>query len=180
MNRGGVLLAARNRSKCVDLGVLSATHAASPTHQSLAIARSELSAKRFKSKVDRWLQLLLIVVILADIGAIGMIIATEKDALAATIAILLCLLAIVLVVWILLATHYTVDRDLLVVRCGPFWFNVPLASIESVRSSRSLLSSPALSLDRLLIRCGKRRRILVSPDDKAGFLKAIGQDLGEE
>jgi hypothetical protein len=31
-----------------------------------------------------------------------------------------------------------------------------------------------------LIRYGKRRRIMVSPADKAGYLQSIGQELSEE
>jgi hypothetical protein len=52
---------------------------------------------------------------------------------------------------------------------------VPIDSIEKVEATRSPLSSPALSLDRLRINYGKRR-IMVSPSDRAGFLRAIGQD----
>jgi hypothetical protein len=61
------------------------------------------------------------------------------------------------------------------VACGPFRWKVPIDSIEKVEATRSPLSSPALSLDRLRINYGKRR-IMVSPSDRAGFLRAIGQD----
>jgi hypothetical protein len=75
----------------------------------------------------------------------------------------------------LVGTHYTVAGDTLRVACGPFRWKVPIDAIQSVEATRSPLSSPALSLDRLRIHYGKRR-IMVSPSDKAGFLKAIGQD----
>jgi hypothetical protein len=46
------------------------------------------------------------------------------------------------------------------------------------------LSSPAPSLDRLCIRYrggrfGRSRQVLVSPADKARFLRAVGMDKGE-
>ena len=80
-----------------------------------------------------------------------------------------------LIIWIMLGTWYFVDREVLKVVCGPIRWRIPLDEITSVERTRSPLSSPALSLDRLLIRYGKRRRIMVSPDDKDGFLAAIGQ-----
>ena len=79
--------------------------------------------------------------------------------------------------WLMLGTHYTVDRGTIRIVSGPFRWKVPIDEITSVSATRNPLSSPALSLDRLSIRYGKRRRIMISPADKAGFLKAIGHDL---
>ena len=49
------------------------------------------------------------------------------------------------------------------------------SSIAGVRPTRSALSSPALSLDRLRIDhgAGGRRTVLVSPADRAGFVQAL-------
>lgn len=131
----------------------------------------------FRSKVDWWLRLAFAAVIAGESVAIGTIIMERFDPLAKTVTILACLAGLVLVVWILLGTRYTVDRGVLVVYCGPFRWKVPIDSITVVEATRSPLSSPALSLDRLRIRYGKRRQILVSPSDKTGFLKAIGHTL---
>jgi hypothetical protein len=136
-----------------------------------------MSTKRFKSKIDRWLFLVLVLAIVIDFVVIGAVLLKPGDPLTATITIITSSLVVALIISIMIGTHYTVTRDLLVIRSGPFRFKVALHQIESVRESRSPLSSPALSMDRLLIRYGKRRRIMVSPDDKAGFLKAIGQEL---
>lgn len=76
--------------------------------------------------------------------------------------------------WVLYGIRYTLTDEHLLVRCGPFRSRVPLAEIDSVTPSRNPLSSPAASLDRLLIRwASERRRILVSPADKAGFLREL-------
>jgi hypothetical protein len=136
-----------------------------------------MSTKRFKSKIDRWVFLVLVLAIVIDFVVIGAILLKPGDPLTATITIIASSLVVALIISIMIGTHYTVTRYLLVIRSGPFRFKVPLHQIESVREPRSPLSSPARSMDRLLIRYGKRRRIMVSPDDKAGFLKAIGQEL---
>jgi hypothetical protein len=139
-----------------------------------------LPAKRFKSKIDRRILLVLIAVILIDFAVTGVIAATGEDPLASTGIIIVSLLTVALIVSLMLGTHYTVHQNLLKIRSGPSWFNVPIDQVESVKASRSPLSSPAMSMDRLLIRYGKRRRIMVSPADKAGFLQAIGQELSKE
>ena len=116
---------------------------------------------------------------MVDVAVIGKIVVAAGDPLESTITIIACLLAIALIVSLMLATYYVVDRGTLIIRSGPFRFKVPVNQIKSVRATRSLLSSPAMSLDRLLIRYGKKRRIMVSPEDKTGFLKAIGHELSE-
>ena len=94
--------------------------------------------------------------------------------LEATVLIIAALVIVGLLGSMLIGTHYTVDGNILRIRCGPFRWQVLVDAIESVEPTRNPLSSPALSLDRLRIQYGKRR-IFVSPADKAGFLKAIGQ-----
>ena len=78
--------------------------------------------------------------------------------------------------WVLYGISYTLTDDELQIRCGPFRYRVPLAEIDSVGPSRNPLSSPAASLDRLLIKWrGGRKRILISPDRKADFLRQLDQ-----
>ena len=75
--------------------------------------------------------------------------------------------------WLLRSTYYEIDGDDLRVVCGPFRKRIPVGDIASVEPSRSVWSSPALSLDRLRIRYGDKS-ILVSPADKRGFIDALG------
>ena len=93
------------------------------------------------------------------------------------IPILVALVALAgLMLWILYGTNYAFTEDLLLVVCGPFRYRVPLSEIESVRPSRNLLSSPACSLDRVLIEWrGGRRRILISPVAKQDFLQQLDE-----
>jgi hypothetical protein len=83
-----------------------------------------------------------------------------------------------LMAWFLVSTFYQVEGEALLIRCGPFRWRIPLADIKSVRESRSVESSPALSMKRLRIDYGMGDSILVSPANRAGFLKAIGRELG--
>ena len=136
-----------------------------------------MAAKRFKSKVDRWIRVLLIVVIVTEIWAIGTAAMQAGDPLVMTGMIVIAIAVVGLLVWLLVGTHYTVDRGVIKVVSGPFRWKVPIDQITAVEATKSPLSSPALSLDRIRIRYGKRRRIMVSPADRAGFLKAIGHEL---
>jgi len=136
--------------------------------------------KQFKSKIDRWLLVILLISIAFDLAVIGVLIFVIPEPLVLTLTILALLGAAALIASILLRTHYTVGRDTLRIVSGPFWYRVPLGEIHSVKRTRNPQSSPALSLDRLTISYGKNRRVMVSPADRRGFLRAIGHELAEE
>ena len=78
------------------------------------------------------------------------------------------------VVHMMLTTYYTLDGDLLKVKCG-YLFNatVNVQSIKSIKETNNVLSSPAASLHRLEITYGKYDTVMVSPKDKAGFITAL-------
>lgn len=138
-----------------------------------------MAAKRYKSKVDRWILVVLMLAIVVQVVGIGAAAMQMGDPLAATGLILVGVGVSALIVWLTLGTYYAVDRGTLKIVSGPFRWKVRIDEITSVKATRNPLSSPALSLDRLAIRYGKNRRIMVSPADKPGFLKAIGHELGE-
>ena len=138
-----------------------------------------MARKRFNSKIDRWLLYLLVAVIVFEVVVLGAAASQVGDPWAAVGLLATALLLIALIGGCLLWTHYTVDGNALRIVCGPFRWKVAIDQIESVKATRNPLSSPALSLDRLQIRYGPRRRIMISPADRAGFLKAIGQELVE-
>ena len=125
---------------------------------------------RFRSAVDTWLLLvfacttLLVLVVMVPLLASGTILLTA----------LILASAVGLPAWLLLSTWYEVGEELLLVRSGPFNWRIRRCEISIVRPSRSVLSSPALSLDRLEIEYGNGRRILVSPADKRSFVEALG------
>ncbi len=138
-----------------------------------------MSMKHFKSKVDRWLLVLLVASIVVDIAAAVFIALAVRDPLVAGLSIVVLLAVAILTATILVGTRYTVDKEILKIVSGPIRFKVRLDEINSVEATRSPLSSPALSLDRLLINYGNNRKVMVSPVDKSRFLKAIGKELEE-
>jgi Bacterial PH domain len=76
-------------------------------------------------------------------------------------------------IWITFTTYYELEHDALVAHSGPFSWRIPLAEIIAVRPSDSSQSSPAMSMDRLEIRYGSGRSLLISPADQAGFLAML-------
>jgi hypothetical protein len=72
--------------------------------------------------------------------------------------------------WVLVSTAYTLTSRALLIRSGPFRWSIPLREITEVTPTRSALSSPALSLDRLRIRYASNSIIMVSPEDRRRFL----------
>lgn len=139
-----------------------------------------MAAKRFRSKIDTWILVLMIVTIVFQIVAVGAAALQAGDPLATTGLLLLMIAVTGLLLWLLLGTHYTVERGSIRIVSGPFRWKVPVDRISSVVRTRNPLSSPALSLDRIAIRYGKRRRIMISPADREGFLRAIGHSLADE
>jgi hypothetical protein len=71
-------------------------------------------------------------------------------------------------------TYYRITDDgRLVIRCGSFYkIEVNINDIKRIRKSHLLLSSPALSTDRLEL-CCRRERIVVSPQDKHRFVSDL-------
>lgn len=127
---------------------------------------------RFHSKIDVWFVVLTAAMGAAVCGSLLPLLVSGLPG-AAFIVAGVTAFALALPIWLLVATHYTfLDGDLLI-RSGPFRWKVPLGQVRGVSVSRSRLSGPALSLDRLLIQYGRGESIVVSPADKAGFIREL-------
>ncbi len=130
----------------------------------------------FKSAVDWWFYL--VVIGAAAVALLGVLpLFRTGHGTQITFAAGILLVAVGLPFWLLLSTTYRVDSRALHVRSGPFHWSIPLSEIQTARASRSAWSSPALSLERIEIRYGNDKSILVSPADRPGFLNAIGHKL---
>lgn len=128
----------------------------------------------FPSRVDRWL----VVVVTLSMGA-GLLISLASfiPGPVAVAALTTAFMAVMcaFVAHVFTTTRYTVDHELLLIRSGPFRWKIPLEEIRAIRPTHNLLSSPALSLDRLDVLYGNGQSIRISPKDKAGFLDAIAE-----
>lgn len=130
-----------------------------------AAARTELLA--FPTKVDRWLA-----VLLGASFASGLAVSLAAMAVqprSALVSLLALLGSAVLVAALAVPTRYELHGAELVIRSGLIRYRVPYTAIASVAPSRSPLSAPAWSLDRLRIDYGKRFA-LISPKDRERFL----------
>lgn len=88
-------------------------------------------------------------------------------------AAFLFVVGVVVPLWLIRATYYVLDGQRLAIRCGPFRWSIPLEKIQSVKRTRSMLSGPALSLDRVQIRYGRFGMfgsVLISPEQRDRFL----------
>lgn len=126
----------------------------------------------FRSKVDFWLILVLVGV---PVLALEFLLdgAGLDDRFTNLLALLIVVSVLGIFLWLYVSTHYTFTAEFLLVKSGPFFWSIPLNDIYAIEPTRSPLSSPALSLDRLLIRYGGGAELMISPADKAGFMMAL-------
>lgn len=131
----------------------------------------------FASKVDTWVAALLALPAVMAVAAVAWTVYRGQDvwlALGALGAVLLFLFGLVVPI------RYGIGQGELVIRHGLVRQRCRLTEIQSVTPSRSPLSSPALSLDRLEIRTGERwsQRVLVSPAEREAFLRVLAEQGG--
>lgn len=85
---------------------------------------------------------------------------------------LLVLLELFFFEWMFRSTYYVIEGETLLIRSSFITWRIPIREIRSVTPTRSAVSSPALSLDRLRIDYGSKA-ILVSPEPRDRFLAAL-------
>ncbi|MGZ4000160.1 MAG: PH domain-containing protein [Mucilaginibacter sp.] len=74
-------------------------------------------------------------------------------------------------------TYYIISGDTLYIKSGfIIQITIDIGSITKISATRNMLSSPALSLDRLEIFYNKYDSVLISPKDKEEFIAQL-QDL---
>lgn len=140
-------------------------------HRRVAAVAAEA---HFASKRDRWLVFVLwgtaVLLVAAGLAQIG-----STAALTVRVVMLVgCLTGAAVLLWVLYKTAYIFRGEVLRVESGPFRTTLPLADIDSVVPVHNTLSGPACSMDRLHIRYHHSdRTLLVSPEDKPGFLRAL-------
>ncbi len=86
------------------------------------------------------------------------------------LGLIILIIEMLFIAYIIKTTHYTINNDLLEIKCG-FLFKkkIKISTIVSIKESRNPLSAPALSLDRMEIKYNNYDFILLSPKDKTGL-----------
>jgi len=139
----------------------------------LITPESKSNQSFFKSKVDKWFKLIFFLS-----GFVFPILLFSEScwcfALGYTISINL--------LWFYLyrSTNYKIQSHFLMVKTMWFQVRIHIFEIRSVSKSNSLLSEPALSLDRILVKYKKYDSVLVSPveiNQFLGLLKDINPNI---
>ena len=117
----------------------------------------------YRSKVDVWLVAL----------SVGIMAAACVPGLFFDFSWTACLLSRALVGSVVFSIRYEISGDKLrVVCCWIFIETFDIHKITSVKPTRTILSSPAASLDRIEVRAG-RRSVVISPRSKHQFVKQL-------
>jgi len=129
---------------------------------------------RFESKRDWWLVVLLRVMPLVVLAIVGNAWYMTHHEIRGPIAgaILLLVFEIFFFESVMRSTYYVIEGDTLRIRSSFLTWRVPIAKIRSITPTRSAMSSPALSLDRLRI-IYDGGQIMVSPAEKGRFISAL-------
>ncbi len=123
----------------------------------------------YRSEITWWL---LIAVAVVFTGICAWIIALDFK------VFLFALPALAMCAWvyynIFTGTRYTIEGDILHIKCGVFINDrVKIANIKSIAKTRSVLSGPALSTDRIMLTVSRRDKIFISPCDRACFIRRL-------
>lgn len=126
----------------------------------------------YKSEIDTWI-LVVLVATVAVCTVASVAVAFSGRPAPGWAFLLMVGLGIVLPVWLLAGTKYTLNPGILTVQSGPMRWHVPIRDITSITITESVLSAPALSLNRLRISYGANGCIMISPRNRKKFLDEI-------
>lgn len=86
---------------------------------------------------------------------------------------LIGLVAIGFLIWIWFGTSYGIENETIIIKNGPFKSMVKIQDINSISKRRTLLATPSLSIDRLVLHYGKYGEMLLSPKDESEFIELL-------
>ena len=128
--------------------------------------------KEFRSKVGYGI-LVPVLVLLVGVMLLPVMKKASIGAMLTMAAIILPVMGFVLHMFF--KTTYRInDKNELLIKCGLF-FNavVDISKIKSINRTRNPISAPAASMDRIELKYGKWDTVIISPKDKAGFVKEL-------
>lgn len=88
--------------------------------------------------------------------------------------IILLIFILSLITYTLTQIRYIIEGNTLVIKTG-FLVNhkIEISTIKKISKSKSILSAPAASLDRLEIAYQNNQSVLISPKNKKGFIEEL-------
>jgi len=127
--------------------------------------------KKYKAKVSYVLVLfVLLVFLIAFISILN-----ERNFNSETIiSLVIPFLFLAFILHLFFKTEYTIENGKLKIKCGLIsYMPIEISQIKRISKTRSILSSPAPSFDRIKIEYGKFGEIIISPKDKVNFAKDL-------
>lgn len=122
--------------------------------------------KKYPSKIDTWF----IGLMVASLGIPLILSVWEGD----WWALLIMVITTLFVGNIFLSTHYTINGENLMIKSGIIISKtIKIKDIYRIEKTNSILSSPALSLDRIEIFYGNQNSIIISPKEKSDFITEL-------
>ncbi len=122
----------------------------------------------YKAKVDTWLIVVLAGTMIAMLFPMFVVPFTRWGVL--WVEVILALFFAWIFYDLLFRTRYIIDGDMLRVRFLIFGEDCRIDSITEIRPTRTWLSAPAPSLDRIQIKYGKYGVMVISPLEKEKFI----------
>lgn len=137
---------------------------------------TETPIKRFQSKKDFWLMFVLIFTFI--FGIIVIVKAISDNSVHIVFKFLLFILlgtTNFFILWFVSKTYYEVFNDRIEIYCGPMKYTVKIKEIRDIFPKKTLLSSPGLSFDRIVIKYKKFSEIYISPENKEEFILLVNK-----
>ncbi len=129
------------------------------------------NSKRFYSKKDIGLGMVIWIPLIASLFSLGFVVINNKLHLLPSFIIILFINLFFAYLWF--GTYYIFRESYLYVRCGPFRGRISYDKIIALKESHDPSSAAACSLKRIEIRYGKYDTALVSPKKRNEFINEI-------
>ena len=129
----------------------------------------------YRSKIDYWLWITIMALVVFSIIT-PLFIEQQLNWYIILTLIIPAIIPTILLTSILTKTYYIIDENthILKVKSG-FLFNskYDINKITKLKETRTWLSAPALSRDRIEITVGRYNKVLISPENKEQFINHI-------
>ncbi|WP_026908367.1 PH domain-containing protein [Paucisalibacillus globulus] len=119
----------------------------------------------FPSKKDTWLAII--------VWGLTFLIGWQMIIYNSVIGYIISSLIIGMLLWLWFGTGYKIEEGRIKIKYGPFSSIVKIDQITRMKATKSPLSAPALSIDRIEILHGKYNSAIISPKDVDNFIKIL-------
>src|ERR1035437_8278299 len=122
--------------------------------------------KKYESKIGLGIVLFIVIIL----GSVSTIVIINR----AWIGLAIIILLVAFIIYMFRTTYYIIQSNELIIKCG-FMYNatINIGRIKKIVETNNLLSSPATSLDRIMIYFGNSATVMISPKEKMAFIDQL-------